>query len=381
MTFRFLALLAATAFVLAAQDIAVKAAHVHTMTASPVAAATLVVKAGKIASVGGSDASGEDFGSAHVYPGMIDAATAAGARAEKDDPVDPFMPGFRMVDAVDPRHRDFSRFAAHGVTTVHVLPGDRNVVGGTACAMKVASGESASILKPVTGLKVSLRESEYAPPRGGGGNDFAARIFGGGGATGRDPTSLFGGMSLLRTPPSADAAAMTAWKDGKSRTFVATGTAREVDAALRLRADAALNPTVIGGMDVASRAKTAAENAAAVILPPLRPAMTPAEKRDLASLFSAGIPIAFSSGAPAVRASVLRVSAASAVRAGVDAARVERALTVDAAKILGVDDRVGTLETGKDGDFVVLSGPLSDPRSRLLLVVVDGRTAYRAPKE
>jgi len=178
MTFRFLALLAATAFVLAAQDIAVKAAHVHTMTASPVAAGTLVVKAGKIASVGGSDASGEDFGSAHVYPGMIDAATAAGARAEKDDPVDPFMPGFRMVDAVDPRHRDFSRFAAHGVTTVHVLPGDRNVVGGTACAMKVASGESASILKPVTGLKVSLRESEYAPP-GEAAATISPRVFSG----------------------------------------------------------------------------------------------------------------------------------------------------------------------------------------------------------
>lgn len=381
MTLRFLSLLAATVSVLAAQDVAVKAAHVHTMTAAPTAAGTLVVKAGKIASVGASDATAEDFGSAHVYPGMVDAATVAGARAEKDDPVDPFMPGFRMVDAVDPRHRDFSRFAAHGVTTVHVLPGDRNVVGGTACAVKVASGDSATILKPVTGLKVSLRESEYAPPRGGGGNDLAARIFGGGGASGRDPTSLFGGMSLLRTPPAADAAAMAAWKDGKSRTFVATGTAREVDAALRLRADAALNPTVIGGMDVASRAKAAAENAAAVILPPLRPAMTPVEKRDLASLFAAGLPIAFSSGAPAARASVLRVSAASAVRAGVDAARVERALTVDAAKILGVDDRVGTLEAGKDGDFVVLSGPLSDPRSRLLLVVVDGRTAFRAPKE
>lgn len=380
MTFRFLSLLVATVSVLAAQDVAVKAAHVHTMTAAPAAAGTLVVKAGKIASVGASDATAEDFGSAHVYPGMIDAATVAGARAEKDDPVDPFMPGFRMVDAVDPRHRDFSRFAAHGVTTVHVLPGDRNVVGGTACAVKVTSGDSATILKPVTGLKVSLRESEYAPPRAGG-NDVAARFFGGGGATGRDPTSLFGGMSLLRTPPAADAAAMAAWKDGKSRTFVATGTAREVDAALRLRADAALNPTVIGGMDVASRAKAAAENAAAVILPPLRPAMSPPETRDLAALFATGLPIAFSSGAPSARASVLRVSAASAVRAGVDAARVERALTVDAAKILGVDDRVGTLEAGKDGDFVVLSGPLSDPRSRLLLVVVDGRTAYRAPKE
>jgi imidazolonepropionase-like amidohydrolase len=139
MTPKFLIAAACMLGAVAAQDVAVKAAHVHTMTAAPVAAGAVVIRAGKIASIGAGDASAQDFGDAHVYPGMIDAATTAGARAEKDDASDLFMPGFRMQDAVDVRHRDFTRFAEAGVTTVHVLPGDRNVVGGTACAVKVPS--------------------------------------------------------------------------------------------------------------------------------------------------------------------------------------------------------------------------------------------------
>ncbi len=364
----------------AQEDLRIKSAHVHTMGSQGTLAATIVVSKGKVASVG-NDAATLDLGDAHIYPGFVDAATAAGARRERDDLSKTILPEFKMRDAVELGHRDFQSFASHGVTTVHVLPGDRNVVGGLATAIKIGGADGASWLKPVTGLKVSLRESEYAPPRGGGGGDPFSRMFGGGGAAGRDPTSLFGGLSLLRSPPKESAEAMAPWKDGKSRVFVAAGSNREYDAAARLRSDAGLNPTVIASAGAGARSKELAAGASGLILSPIRPGMDGYAAKEIADLFASTMPIAFCSAAPFTRPSSLRVSASTAVMCGADVSKVERALTIDAARLVGVDDRVGSLEVGKDGDLVALSGPATDSRSRVLLVVSDGRVIWRAEKD
>ena len=70
-----------------------------------------------------------------------------------------------------------------------------------------------------------------------------------------------------------------------------------------------------------------------------------------------------------------------AARRGLAADRALRAITLDAAKILGVDATVGSLKAGKDADLIVLSAPITDPRARLLLCVQDGKVVFRAPKE
>lgn len=364
----------------AQDELRVKSAHVHTMASQGTLGATLVINKGKIVAIG-NDTASMDFGAAHIYPGFIDAVTIAGARRERDDVTLTMQPGFRMRDAVELSHRDLGAFAEHGVTTIHVLPGDRNVVGGQGTAIKIGGASGATWLKPVTGLKVSLRESEYVAPRGGGGGDPLARFFQGAGAAGRDPTSVFGGLSLLRTPPTDIAESMAPWKDGKSRVFVSASSNREFDAAARLRADAGMNPTVIAAGNPGSRVKELSLGAAGVILMPIRPGVDPYAAREVVSLFGSALPLAFGSSAPLARASALRLSAATAVMYGADPSKVERALTIDAAKLVGVDDRVGSLEVGKDGDFVVLSGLATDPRSRVLLVVADGRVIWRAEKE
>jgi imidazolonepropionase-like amidohydrolase len=78
----------------------------------------------------------------------------------------------------------------------------------------------------------------------------------------------------------------------------------------------------------------------------------------------------------------LSINAALAVREGMPEEEALRAITINAAEIIGVEDRVGSLEVGKDADIVVFNGHPLDYRTTVDLVVVDGQVAYqREPEE
>jgi imidazolonepropionase-like amidohydrolase len=72
----------------------------------------------------------------------------------------------------------------------------------------------------------------------------------------------------------------------------------------------------------------------------------------------------------------LNINAALAVREGMAEDEAIRAITINAAEIIGVEDRVGSLEADKDADIVVLTGHPFDYRSVVELVLVDGQVAY-----
>jgi len=75
------------------------------------------------------------------------------------------------------------------------------------------------------------------------------------------------------------------------------------------------------------------------------------------------------------------IEAAFAVRGGLPRAAAEESLTINAARVLGVDDRVGSLEVGKDADWIVLDGELIDYESLVYYTVVNGRLVYDKAKE
>ena len=77
----------------------------------------------------------------------------------------------------------------------------------------------------------------------------------------------------------------------------------------------------------------------------------------------------------------LPMEAAFAVRGGLPNQAAERAITIDAARILGIDHRVGSIEIGKDGDFVVCDGELLGYLTHARWTVVNGRIAYDKQKE
>ena len=97
-------------------------------------------------------------------------------------------------------------------------------------------------------------------------------------------------------------------------------------------------------------------------------------------LVDAGVSVAFATG-DSNGTRWLPVHAMHSIRWGLDSMSALRAITIEAAKIYGVDDRVGSIERGKDADLVIFSGGPFEPTSRLLLVVCNGRVVLDARKE
>jgi imidazolonepropionase-like amidohydrolase len=95
-----------------------------------------------------------------------------------------------------------------------------------------------------------------------------------------------------------------------------------------------------------------------------------------AYLVEKGITFAFHTDDPVVMSKHQRYNAALAIRYGMDPEDALRALTINAARIAEVDERVGSLEVGKDGDLVVIDGPWYELTSRIERVYVDGRLAF-----
>jgi len=93
-------------------------------------------------------------------------------------------------------------------------------------------------------------------------------------------------------------------------------------------------------------------------------------------LARAGVRIAITTDHPVVPINFLVHQASLAVKEGLDRDEALRALTINPATIMGLDDRVGSLVPGKDGDVVVWSGDPLDVFSRALRVFVDGRQVY-----
>jgi imidazolonepropionase-like amidohydrolase len=84
--------------------------------------------------------------------------------------------------------------------------------------------------------------------------------------------------------------------------------------------------------------------------------------------------------ADVVQQPFLRSQAAIAVKYGLEPEEALRAITVNPARLMGLEKRIGTLEPGKDADLVVWSGDLFDVRQEALRVFIDGVEIYRSPR-
>jgi imidazolonepropionase-like amidohydrolase len=93
-------------------------------------------------------------------------------------------------------------------------------------------------------------------------------------------------------------------------------------------------------------------------------------------LTRAGVKVALMTDHPVTPIQYLPLTAALAVREGMEEEAALKAITINAAEILGVEDRVGSLEVGKDADIIVLDGHPLDWRTKVELVLVNGEIAY-----
>jgi imidazolonepropionase-like amidohydrolase len=374
---------------------AFKAARVLTGAGAPIEGAVILVENGKILAIGSGlkvpdGATVVDLGSATVMAGLVDANLVLWLDGMDNEEAREISPEYRVLDGLNPKARDLQRAVQTGVTTAFIGPGNRNVIGGLGAILKT-HGDSLRqmVIQEEAALKATVGSGPTIgnyPPRGMPPVNFYARR----------PTTRMGVTWEFRKAfiDAAKYAADRPARPDPAREVLARALARklpvriaasravDIESALRLADEFKLAVVFEEAEEAYRHVGLLAQRKVSVAL---RPTFQPgrvwaADGSELrygtfAALAAAGVPTALLTGGPGEGESLLAM-AAFAVRCGATREQALGAITKTPAEILGVADRVGSLEKGKDADFVALSGDPLDVTSRVERVVVNGRTAF-----
>ncbi|MBL8723812.1 MAG: amidohydrolase family protein [Planctomycetes bacterium] len=366
----------------------------------PAIEAGVLVVAGKtIQAVGGSNtpipegATVVDCTGKTITPGLIDAAFRGGGNAnDQNEQSQEVTPHLRVLDSLDPEHPSFARARAAGVTTVHLMPGTRNVIGGLGCVVKTAGSDPAAM---VLDAEASLRLVMGSEPSQGN------RAIRGGSVDSiyyRRPTTRMGVVwaarksfydakqaleqSLGQAPPGTDPGrdVLVRALQGKLTVFTTARSDQDIRTALRLAEEFGYRTVVDEAQDAHFVVDALAAAKVTVLLG--APSATTiagsggsdgAEPRyaTVGLLAARGVPFVVTTGTNLAALDLPR-EAMFAVRCGLSASQALDAITILPARLLGQDRRIGSLAQGKDADFVVWSHDPFDPAAVAESVHIDG---------
>jgi imidazolonepropionase-like amidohydrolase len=384
--------------------LAIRGDLVHTMAGPAIADGVVVIENGKIARVGPANAvavppDARVIRGRVVTPGLIDAHTVVGLTGwlnqtqdqDQLDEGDPLQPELRAIDSYNPRERLVEWIRGFGVTTIHTGHAPGALVSGQTMVVKtVGETVESAALVPVAMVAVTLGDGARPgdDKKSPGTRSKAVAMLRAELAKARDYVRRRGLTDAekqadrdLRREVFADVLA------GKLPLLVTVNRATDIDAALRIAAE--FDVRIV--LDSAAEAYLAVDRIKAagvpvIVHPTMRRAGT-GETENLsfetaATLRRAGIPIALQSGfegyVPKTRVALFEAAVAAAN--GLTTEEALAAITIDAAKILGVDDRVGSLAPGKDADVAVFDGDPFEYVTHCTAVVIDGRVVGAEPR-
>jgi imidazolonepropionase-like amidohydrolase len=400
---------------LPAQDrtVAIRGGTVLPISGPAIPNGTVVIRAGKIVAVGANvavpaGAEVVDAAGKYVMPGVIDAASHIGIEAnDLNEPTDPMTPQNRAFESYNP----FGTFGSGqpsplrnkealsgGVTSMYISPADAQLLGGQGAVIKTAGTTlDAVLVREPAAIDITLG----TPPK------TAAR------AANRDPFTRMAESAMLRqlfvkaqeyqrnkasTPTLARDLGMEALGRMLRREIPAriqANNATDIRAALRLAQDFNFDLIIDGAAGAWEFKDELAAKKIPVVLGqvshqyvsneeiPDKQDYPKPDERLAGRLTSAGIPTAmatfsraFGTLAPAGTGKWLLIDAALAAGYGMSDEQVLRAVTLVPAQILGVADRVGSLEVGKDADVIVLDGHPLSMKTWVQRVYVNGELVH-----
>jgi len=357
----------------------------------------LVVRDGLIEHVGAldvtpipADARIRDGEGLVVLPGLVDTHSHIGG-PEGADASGPIQPECRVLDSIDVRSSDLDRARAGGVTTVNVMPGSGHLCSGQTAYLKLRDGATIEQLalrdaegRAMGGLKMANgTNSRREPPFPGtraksaalvrerfvAAQDYRAKVE----RAGDDATKL----------PPRDLAAEVLVEVLERKRVVHHHTHRHDDILTVLRLADEFGFRVVlhhvsEGWKVADEIAAAGVPVSAIVIDSPGGKL---EARDLAFetgavLERAGVNVAFHTDDLITDSRLFLRSAALAVRGGMSRAGALRSLTLAGAEMLDVGDRVGSLEVGKDADFVLLDGDPLSVYTKVLETWVEGERVF-----
>ncbi len=392
----FVVLLCSVAVHVSAQ-IAVRGETVYTMAGQPIKNGVVLIRDGKVERVGAAaevsiPANYKTINARVVTPGLIDAHTVVGLSGALNQPHDqmqversaPVQPELRAIDSYDAREPLIKWLRSHGVTTMHTGHGPGSLISGQTMIVKTIGDEvEQTVIVPAAMVAATL------------GDDALVQ-------GGRPPGTHAKMIAMLRAEflkaREYDARQTAAKEDAKPARdlrmetlvrvlkgelplLVTVHRAHNIVSALRLAKE--FNLKLI--LDGASEAYLVADQIKAAGVPViLHPTMYRAtgETENLSMetasvLHKMGIPFALQSGfegyVPKTR--VVLFEAAIAAANGLTFDEALASVTIDAARLLGIAARVGSLEAGKDADLALFDGDPFEYTSHVTTVIINGRIA------
>ncbi|MCD6322123.1 MAG: amidohydrolase [Clostridiales bacterium] len=378
----------------------VKNGRIFTMKKKNDFSGFVLIDNGKIKKVGKSEElTGEienkcgeviDANGGYVLPGMIDAHCHVGMwengigfeGADGNEATDPVTPHMRAIDGVYYKDRSFGDAREAGITTLVIGPGSANVIGGQFCALKTfGNSVEEMLLKEPVAMKMAFGEN----PK---------RVYNGQKKT---PTTRMATAAVLRQAlmeakaykdrPEEEKNKIDFKKEALAQVFdgllVKIHAHREDDilTAIRIGKEFGLNFTIEHGTEgYIIKDKLKEENISVVVGPLLsfrsKYELTNSTIKNPGLLQKAGIKIAIMTDHHVIPIQYLTLCAGVAVKEGMDMLEALKAITIYAAEVCELDDKVGSLEKGKDADLAIFDGNPLEVMTHCKTTVINGKIVY-----
>ena len=415
----FLPFLSAGAF--SAQEIAIKAGTILPISDAPIENGTILINDGKIAALGqnvavDADVRVIDAGGKFVIPGLIDAQSRLFVIDSELNESRSIAPELNILDGLDPFVKEAPEVSAQGVTAIYISPGSRSLIGGSGAVLKLNGSKDVGkmllkgdvTVKAAIGVSAnnessslgrlanysSIREVLLATKIYIHSKEKHAREM----AKYNMKKAEYEKKKEVRPTEKIDKPKRPArFRPNPTREILAKVLSKEIP----LQIEAHRVTDILNALRLADEfgftlildkctegymvAEEIARRKATVILGPVSTSFVDMpileyrnhDIRNAAILSEKGIKLALGvSGRDGASSKFITLAAAMAVANGMDRDMALRAVTLTPAEILGVADRIGSLEVGKDADIVILSGHPLDSLSRVEMVLIEGKTVF-----
>jgi imidazolonepropionase-like amidohydrolase len=380
--------------------LAVHIAKAITCAGEPVVNATILVAEGKIQAIGPRSKvvvppgyTEIDHGDKFAMPGLIDAHSHVGGSGDINEMVYQTNPELRVLDVIRPNNEQLKVAVAGGVTTITFIPGSGTNMGGWGALMKTGPGKLEDVLIRFPGV---LKIAQAGNPERRGGEVGSGRM----------------GMNYVIRDQLREGMAYTReWDDyeaGRRKTKPRTDLRleyfkplfrKQIPVVVHTQGYQVIMSTLLilhdemdlkvvidhGCFDSNLLSAEIIKRGIPVMAGPRGFRYDAADgqvKGQVAGFADRGVKaLGVNTDAPVVPEEELSFQATMAVRLGWNEEAAYRGLTIEPAKALMIDKRVGSLEVGKDADIVISTGSILDPRCYVVQVLIDGAVTYDVKKD
>jgi imidazolonepropionase-like amidohydrolase len=335
----------------------------------------------------------------YIYPGFIDAHTHLGLwedgmgfeGADGNEETDPITPHLNPIDGINPMDRTFEEAVSGGITSVCTTPGSANVMGGQCIAIKTHGKRiDKMIIKNPVASKIAFGEN----PKSVYGRDE------------KMPQTRMAIAALLReTLKKAeiyleDMVAYEEDEDNEKPEYdikmesllpvlrreipfkVHAHRADDMFTAIRIAKEFNLRLSLDHCTEGHLIVDELVEEGYPVVVGPSLSERSKIELRNLTFdtagvLSNAGLDVSLMTDHPVIPVHYLPVCAAIAIKHGMKKEKAIESITINPAKVLGIEDRVGSIEVGKDADIVIWNNEPLDVQSYVEYTVIDGKIVYK----